>query len=317
MGSRTRDTADTDLVRRYLEEIGAHPLLTAADEQRLGAEIAAGRAAEAELEAGPVPPRRRRELRQAVQRAAEARTTFIQANLRLVVSVARRYEGSGLALLDLVQEGNLGLMKAVDRFDHRKGFKFSTYATWWIRQAIGRAIADSSRTIRVPSHVRELYGLIDQSTQRLTAQLERAPTADEIAEDTGVPAERVELIRRHRRPLVSLAAAVGEDGDTELGDLVADEDSPSPFDVAAASLERHALEVQLARLNPRERVVIRARFGLDDQPRTLAEIGDELDLTRERVRQIEAKALGKLRHPSVAKLWSETDGGRRGSARTG
>jgi RNA polymerase primary sigma factor len=310
MASRTGNAArqgsgETDIVRRYLEEIGAHPLLNAADEQRLGAAIAAGRAAEAELaDAAHLGPAKRRALQHKVDEAAQARRTFVQANLRLVVSVARRYEGSGLALLDLVQEGNLGLMRAVDRFDHRKGFKFSTYATWWIRQAIGRAIADSSRTIRVPAHVREQYGLIDQATARLAERFDRAPTDEEVAADCGLSVERVTLVRRHRRPLVSLAAPVGEDGDTVLADLLADDEAESPFDAAATALEREALETQLARLNPREQIVLRARFGLDARARTLAELGEELDITRERVRQIEAKALGKLRHPSLARTWT-------------
>jgi RNA polymerase primary sigma factor len=308
MATRAADVAETDLLRQYLAEIGTHPLLNAADEQRLGAIIAAGReAADTLAAADRLPATRRRELQRAVREAADARLTFIQANLRLVVSVARRFERAGLPLLDLVQEGNLGLMRAVDRFDYRKGFKFSTYATWWIRQAIGRALADHGRTIRVPSHVREMYGLVDQSTDRLAKRLGRRPTDEEIANEAHVSVEQVGLIRQHRQHLVSLSAPAGGDShDLEFGDLLADSDAEAPFEAAAAALERQALNVQLARLHPREQAVIRARFGLDDQPLTLAEIGESFELTRERIRQIEARALGKLRHPCIARLWAPT-----------
>jgi RNA polymerase sigma factor (sigma-70 family) len=296
--------AESELLKQYLDEIGAHPLLSAADERRLGALIAAGRDAEARLAQGAaLTASERRALRLAVEQAALARRAFIQANLRLVVSVARRFQGAGLSLLDLVQEGNLGLMRAVDRFDHTKGFKFSTYATWWIRQSIGRALADCSRTIRVPSHVRDLYSLIDQSTERLAKDLDRPPTVAEVAAHSGVPAERVALARQHRRPVVSLSATLDTEGDTEIGDLLADETAVAPYEAAAAALERQALEVQLQRLPPRERTVLRRRFGLDGTPETLAEIGEAMNLTRERIRQIEARALGKLRHPSVSRLW--------------
>jgi RNA polymerase primary sigma factor len=234
-----------------------------------------------------------------------ARAEFIQCNLRLVVSVARRYEGAGLGLLDLIQEGNLGLMRAVEGFDHQKGFKFSTYATWWIRQSIGRALADSSRTIRVPSHVREVYSLIDQSTDKLAAELDRQPTVEEVAELSGVSAERVALVRQHRRPLVSLSTPLDAEGETELGEIIPDEGAVSPYEAAAAALEKRALTEQLRRLEEREEEVLRARFGLDGVPLTLAEIGDKMGVTRERVRQIEARALGKLRHPSVSRVWHE------------
>jgi RNA polymerase sigma factor (sigma-70 family) len=282
-----------ELLRRYLDEIGAHPLLTPADEERLGLSLERGRAGDA-TEAD-------------VARAVEARRCFIQSNLRLVVSVARRYESSGLPLLDLIQEGNLGLMRAVEKFDHRRGFKFSTYATWWIRQAIGRAIAESSRTIRVPAHVRENYALVDASTERLAATLDRVPTAAEVAADTGLTAERVELVRQHRSQLVSLSTRVAADSDTELSDLIEDTETEAPYEAAAAALEREALRIQLSRLSERERRVHSLRFGLDEPaPQTLAEIGVEFALTRERIRQIEARALGKLRHPSVARLWTRT-----------
>ena len=300
-----RSNAGGELLRRYLDEIGAHPLLTSADEEALGRALDAGREAAVELEGTPRPgPRRRAELEEALADAAEARRRFIQANLRLVVSVARRYESSGLALLDLIQEGNLGLMRAVEKFDHRRGIKFSTYATWWIRQAIGRAIAESSRTIRVPAHVRENYALIDASTERLAAALDRPPTPAEIARDTGLTEERVALVQRHRSQLLSLSTRLSVDSDTELADTIVDTEAAGPYDAAAAALEREALRAQLARLSERERRVLSLRFGLDEPgPQTLAEIGEEFDLTRERIRQIEARALGKLRHPSVARLW--------------
>jgi len=298
----------SDLLRRYLDEIGAHPLLGPGDEETLGARVAAGRDASLELE-GHVTAERRGELEQILKEAAVARRRFIQANLRLVVSVARRYESSGLGLLDLIQEGNLGLMRAVEKFDHTKGFKFSTYATWWIRQSIGRAIADNGRSIRVPAHVRESYALIDHATSRLSEQIGRIPTAEEVAEDTGLSAERVELVRQHRSPVVSLQTRLSHDGDAELADTIADDEEFGPYEKAAASLERDALRAQLAKLNERERLVLSLRYGIDDmQPRTLAEIGDTFNLTRERIRQIEAKALGKLRHPSVAKLWADKAG---------
>jgi RNA polymerase primary sigma factor len=280
---RTGGDGDGDLLRQYLEEIGAHPLLSAEEEIELGRQIA---------DAG--------------DEAIGARRRFIQSNLRLVVSVAKRYDGNGLTMLDLIQEGNLGLMRAVEKFDHTKGFKFSTYATWWIRQAIGRALADSSRTIRVPSHVRESFSLIDQSTTRLTEQLDRRPTDDEVAADIGVSAERVSLAKQHRRPLVSLSTPIDDTGEVELGDVLADEAAIAPYDAAAAALERQALEHQLSRLAPREQEVLRLRFGLDEAPQTLAEIGEKYDVTRERIRQIEARALGKLRHPSVARLWTSS-----------
>jgi len=289
---------DRDTLRTYLDEVRQHPLLTAADEQRLGAAILAGQIAAEELASQDrLTPTRRRELTAIVHQAQDARYEFITANLRLVVSVARRFEGAGLSLADLVQEGNIGLMRAVERFDHRKGFKFSTYATWWIRQAIGRALADSSRTIRVPSHMRELYGLVDHCSERLTRLLGRAPTLDEIAADAGLTVDQVALIRQHRQQLVSLSEPLGSDMSLEVGDTIPDDAAESAFDRAVAALDDGEIETRLAMLKPREREVLRARFGLGQQPRTLGDLGEEHGVTRERIRQIEARALGKLRHP--------------------
>ncbi len=305
MAPRSGD-AESELLRQYLDDIGTYPLLIADDERRLAAIIVESRVAQERLDTEPAPKgRERTELNRVVRAGDAARAEFIQCNLRLVVSVARRYEGAGLGLLDLIQEGNLGLMRAVEGFDHQKGFKFSTYATWWIRQSIGRALADSSRTIRVPSHVREVYSLIDQSTDKLAAELDRQPTVEEVAELSGVSAERVALVRQHRRPLVSLSTPLDAEGETELGEIIPDEGAVSPYEAAAAALEKRALTEQLRRLEEREEEVLRARFGIDGVPLTLAEIGDKMGVTRERVRQIEARALGKLRHPSVSRVWHE------------
>jgi RNA polymerase sigma factor (sigma-70 family) len=294
-----------DLVRQYLDEIGRHPLLNAAEEVALAKTLARGRDAATRLTSGArCTAEQRRTLHADIAAGDEAKRRFIQANLRLVVSVARRYEWCGAPLLDLVQEGNVGLMRAVDKFDHTKGFKFSTYATWWIRQAIGRSLGDVSRPIRLPAHVRESFTLVDQSTARLTRQLGRVPTPDEIAGDTGLSAERVSLVRQHRGQVLSLSAHVSPDTDTELHETIAADDTDNPYEAAAAALEREALRAQLRLLEPREQAVLARRFGLDDDyEATLAEIGDEYELTRERIRQIVAKALSKLRHPSLRQRW--------------
>ncbi len=290
-----------DLTRRYLSELGSYPLLTAEQEVELAQAIELGRAAEAELLVDGLTRARRRDLTATVAAAEAARRTFIQSNLRLVVSIAKRYQGTGMNLLDLIQEGNLGLMRAVEKFDHRKGFKFSTYATWWIRQAIGRGIADKGRTIRLPSHLVDTMAVLSKASATMLKTLGREPTPAELAEETGLPEERVRVALRAAPDLVSLSASIGED-DGELGDLLADDSAETPFEAAAMSIARDDLQDLLDYLNPREREIVSLRFGLaGDQPLTLDEVGRRFNVTRERIRQIEAKALTKLRHPCSAR----------------
>jgi RNA polymerase primary sigma factor len=286
-----------DLVGRYLQDIGQYRLLTASDEVELAKAIDVGRAAEARLAAGGVTPAERTKLRREVAKAADAKQQFIQANLRLVVSIAKRYQSTGLPLLDLIQEGNLGLIRAVEKFDHRKGFKFSTYATWWIRQAIGRGVADKGRTIRLPSHVVDTLTTLTRVSAGLLKDLGREPTVLELAEATGIEAEKVQAALNAANDVISLSAGIGDD-DTEFGDLLPDHSAEVPFEVAASNLERESLRNLLYTLSERERLVLELRFGLvGDRPLTLDEVGRHFDLTRERIRQIEAKALTKLRHP--------------------
>ena len=307
MAGRSEPRGVEDLVRQYLREIGGYQLLTAADEARLAQTIEAGTEANAELavlKPGP-PSRRRRELEATAEAGRLARQLFIQSNLRLVVSIAKRYQMCGLPLIDLIQEGNLGLMRAVEKFDHRKGFKFSTYATWWIRQAISRAIADKGRTIRVPVHMVEVVTQTARSGARLNRLLGREPTVAEIAADTGLAPEKVVEAQRLAPDPVSLFAQVGDDS-AELIDFLHDPAAQESFDAAAGASERAGLRSVLSTLSPRERRVLELRFGLtDDRPRTLEEVGREFQLTRERIRQIEAKALCKLRHPSTPALVEE------------
>ena len=290
-----------DLTRRYLSELGSYPLLTAEQEVVLAQAIEDGRLAEQELADGTPTRARKVALQKQVTAAEHARRTFIQSNLRLVVSIAKRYQGTGLSLLDLIQEGNLGLMRAVEKFDHRTGFKFSTYATWWIRQAIGRGIADKGRTIRLPSHLVDTMAVLSKASSTLLKALEREPTPAELAEETGLPIDRVRMALHAAPDLVSLSASIGED-DAELGDILADRDAVSPFDAAASSLAKNDLALLLQFLNDREREILSLRFGLQgDQPLTLDEVGQQFNVTRERIRQIEAKALTKLRHPCSAR----------------
>jgi RNA polymerase sigma factor (sigma-70 family) len=285
-----------DLLRRYLQEVGSHPLLSAADEAVLGARIAAGRAAAALLAEDPAAGD---DLETVVDAGDAARERFIAANLRLVVSIAKRYQSSGLALLDLVQEGNIGLMRAVEKFEPERGFKFSTYATWWIRQAVTRAIADKGRTIRVPAHVGDAIGVLQRTTNELTRRTGEEPTLEALVAATGMPAERILELRAAVHHMVSLSAPLAE-GEGELADLVADDRAAGPFDVTATRMEQAALAGVLTHLSEREQRVLALRFGLTGgTPCTLEDVGREFSLTRERIRQIEAKALTKLRHPSA------------------
>ena len=288
-----------DPVRQYLNEIGRHQLLTQAEEVSLAKAIEGGEAAKVAIRTEKNPDRRA-ELRRLIDEGEAARRRFIQANLRLVVSVAKKYAKADLSFLDLVQEGNLGLMRAVEKFDWSKGFKFSTYATWWIRQAITRGIANTSRTIRLPVHMGDAVNQVARAKNRLHKRLQRQPTVEEIAEESGLDVEKVELALSVSADAISIHLPVGDDGDAELGDFLEDPDSELPFEEAAAALQREHVAQVLKHLDERERRVLELRFGLDQgEPRTLSEVGEYFDLTRERIRQIEGRALSKLRHPSV------------------
>ncbi len=298
------DGVGGSLLARYLHEIGQHPLLSAEEERDLPLAMARARRAEASLAEGGLEAATRTRLRLEVERGAEARRRFVQANLRLVVSVAKRYRRGGLPLLDLVQEGNLGLLRAVDRYDPRRGFRFSTYATWWIRQAVTRALADKARTIRVPVHVVERVQLVERTSAALTRALGREPTVEELAEATALPPGRVVEARRVTPEPLSLHAERGPD-EVALGDLVADPGATAPLDAAVTAVEIGELRTVLGCLDRREQVVLAMRFGLDHRrPRTLDEVGRHFGLTRERIRQIEAKAMSKLRHPCTPALAS-------------
>jgi len=265
-----------DPVRMYLREIGRIPLLTFDQELELAKKI--------------------------LQDDEEARQKLAESNLRLVVSIAKKYVGRGMLFLDLIQEGNMGLMKAVEKFDYTKGFKFSTYATWWIRQAITRAIADQARTIRIPVHMVETINKLIRTSRHLLQQLGREPSPEEIAEEMEIPVEKVMEIQKIAQDPVSLETPIGEEDDSHLGDFIQDDDSPAPHDSAAYTLLKEQLEEVMNTLTPREAKVLRLRFGLEDgKARTLEEVGKEFEVTRERIRQIEAKALRKLRHPSRSK----------------
>ncbi|MBQ5967900.1 MAG: RNA polymerase sigma factor RpoD [Clostridiales bacterium] len=265
-----------DPVRMYLKEIGKVPLLTAEQEQDLAQRMLEG--------------------------DEDAKSQLIEANLRLVVSIAKRYLGRGMQFLDLIQEGNLGLIKAVDKFDHSKGFKFSTYATWWIRQAITRAIADQARTIRIPVHMVETINRLVREQRALIQELGREPTVEEIAERMNLSVEKVREIQKISQEPVSLEKPIGEEEDSHLGDFIPDDDAMSPADQVAYTLLKEQLLDAMKGLTAREEKVLRLRFGLDDgRQRTLEEVGKEFNVTRERIRQIEAKALRKLRHPSRSK----------------
>ncbi len=289
----------SDPVRLYLNEIGRYPLLTAQQEVELAMQTEAGRRALERLDGDdPLADEDRTFLDHEVDMGEAAHKQLVQSNLRLVVALARRYVGRGMALLDLIQEGNVGLMRAVERFDYRRGFKFSTYATWWIRQAISRAIADQGRTIRMPIHVLDAVNKLTRTQRELTQVLGRAPTVDELASDLDLEVSRVTELRRIAQDTVSLETPVGEDEDGTLGDLVEDVDSEKPADVAAFSSLQGELAQALEGLSDRERQVLIMRFGLaDGRMRTLEEVGSHFNVTRERIRQLETKALAKLRHP--------------------
>ena len=302
------DTFGTDdPVRMYLKEIGKVNLLTSEEEVELAQAMTAGTAAQEQLneltQSGEeIPADVRRELEKTIKKGEKARQRLAEANLRLVVSIAKRYVGRGMQFLDLIQEGNLGLIKAVEKFDYVKGFKFSTYATWWIRQAITRAIADQARTIRIPVHMVETINKVIRVSRQLLQELGHDPSAEEIAEEMNMPAERVREILKIAQEPVSLETPIGEEEDSHLGDFIPDEDASEPAEAASFTLLKEQLVDVLSTLTPREEKVLKLRFGIEDgRTRTLEEVGKEFNVTRERIRQIEAKALRKLRHPSRSK----------------
>jgi RNA polymerase primary sigma factor len=294
----------SDPVRMYLKEIGKVPLLTAEQEVALAQKIERGLGAAAQLVilednyGEGVPRGERRPLERQVAEGLEAKEILIEANLRLVVSIAKRYRNRGMAFLDLIQEGNLGLMRAVDKFDYTKGFKFSTYATWWIRQAITRAIADQARTIRIPVHMVETINKVVRVQRQMLQELGREPTLEELADRTEMTTSRVREILRINQDTVSLNEPMGDEEDFSLSDVIEDQGAVVPADAAARALLNEAVKQALSELSDREQKVVRLRFGLDDgQMRTLEEVGREFGVTRERIRQIESKTLAKLRHP--------------------
>jgi RNA polymerase sigma factor (sigma-70 family) len=300
MGVQVRSEGqDEDLVRLYLDGIGKYPLLSREDEWRLSRLIQEGRAAKEQLaEHGPHGARKR-QLMLAAREGDAATEQFINSNLRLVVSLAKRYQACELPLLDLVQEGNLGLIHAVNKFDWRKGFKFSTYATWWIKQAISRGIDNTGRTIRLPVHAGDQVRKLLRTKRQMESQTGRSPTFAELAAVLDIPEDEVIGLLQQGGDTVSLDSHVGPDGDSELADMVADVSSPTPFDVVCEAMLSSEVKKLLEVLDDREREILRLRYGLDSgEPRTLEEVGSALNLTRERIRQIERSALSKLRHPS-------------------
>jgi RNA polymerase primary sigma factor len=291
----------SDPVRMYLREIGRVPLLSAEEEVDLAKRVEAGLAATTLLSADGLEPGRGSQLRRVERGGQLAKRKLVESNLRLVVSIAKRYVGRGLLFLDLIQEGNLGLIRAVEKFDYTRGYKFSTYATWWIRQAITRAIADQARTIRIPVHMVETINKLVRTQRQLLQELGREPTAEEIGRVLELPAERVREIIKFSQEPVSLESPVGEEEDSNLGDFIEDPDAVVPLDAASFILLQEQIDGVLHTLSEREKKVIQLRFGMTDgQPRTLEEVGIEFGVTRERIRQIESKTLSKLRHPSRA-----------------
>jgi RNA polymerase sigma factor (sigma-70 family) len=303
--NRHPDRADEDLVRLYLNQIVRHALLTKAREAELARLIEAGNAAKTELDDAAnkrrrISASRRRSLLDAVRAGDGATQTFVEANLRLVVSIAKKYQASEVPLLDLVQEGNLGLIHAVEKFDYRKGFKFSTYATWWIRQSITRGIANTGRTIRLPVHTRDRLSELRRAQDRLATELGHKPTLEQLAQELNIPTDQVARVLRHAPDPRSLSEPVGDHDDAVLGDMIGDASALSPSDAAVESVLPAEIARLLEPLDDREREILRLHFGLDrGQPQTLEEIGNSLNLSRERIRQIEHRAMSKLRHPSA------------------
>ena len=296
-----------DPVRMYLKEIGKVPLLTADQEVELATAMTAGREAkerldEAEANGETLPAEELAQLKKQVKAGERAKQQLAEANLRLVVSIAKRYVGRGMLFLDLIQEGNLGLIKAVEKFDYTKGYKFSTYATWWIRQAITRAIADQARTIRIPVHMVETINKVIRVSRQLLQELGHDPSPEEISEEMNMPVDKVREILKIAQEPVSLETPIGEEEDSHLGDFIPDEAASEPSEAASFTLLKEQLVDVLSTLTPREEKVLKLRFGIEDgRTRTLEEVGKEFNVTRERIRQIEAKALRKLRHPSRSK----------------
>ena len=293
-----------DHVKMYLKEIGKVNLLTPEEELSLAKRMADGETAKEQLEeiGEEIDEDTKKQIDLLIADGEKAKKSLAEANLRLVVSIAKRYVGRGMLFLDLIQEGNLGLIKAVDKFDYTKGYKFSTYATWWIRQAITRAIADQARTIRIPVHMVETINKLVRVSRQLVQELGREPTPEELAKELNMPVDKVREISKISQEPVSLETPIGEEEDSHLGDFIPDEDAPAPSEAASFVLLKEQLGAVLETLSEREAKVLRLRFGLDDgRARTLEEVGKEFDVTRERIRQIEAKALRKLRHPSRTK----------------
>ena len=304
--SKTRvdldDISAEDTVSLYLKQMGQVPLLSQPQEVELARQIEEAGKARARLKDRSIPREERTRLMEAIATGEQARTKVVEANTRLVVSVAKKYMGQGVPFLDLIQEGNIGLMKAVEKFDYHRGYKFSTYATWWIRQGITRALAQQSRLIRLPVHAGDQIRKIYRTSEMLEQESGRQPTPEEIAKETGLKPTKVEQLLHISRYPISLERPVGDDGDTEFGDFVEDDESLPPTDVAYQQLLRETLEGVLGALSPREARILRLRFGLrDGRAHTLEEVGQKFGLTRERIRQIEHQALGRLRHPHRCK----------------
>ena len=303
-GAQDAEVVSADSVRAYLRQLGRVALLSAADEVELAKRIEAGVLAGERLDTmaeadRAADPQMRRDPRWIARDGRRAKNHLLEANLRLVVSITKRYTGRGMAFLDLIQEGNLGLIRAVEKFDYTKGYKFSTYATWWIRQAVARAMADQTRTIRIPVHMVETINKLERIQRRLMSDLGREPTPDELAKEMDIVPEKVLEIRQYARVPVSLNQTIGEEGDSQLGNLIEDTQAVAPEEAVSVTLLHEQLQSVLASLPEREAGVLRLRFGLTDgQPRTLDEIGQVYGVTRERIRQIESKTMSTLRHPS-------------------